>query len=206
MSLMDTIREKKITRISEPVLKTLTKKRVAAYCRVSVDYEINIHSLNAQVDYYTKMIGANPAWEFAGVYADSGLSGTTSNRAGFESLIKDCEQGKIDIIFTKSISRFARNTVLLLETVRRLKEKGINVHFERENIDSISGDGELLLTLLASFAQAESESISQNTRWAFRRNFEKGIGCHTNPMLGYRFNGDGFDIVEDEARVVQLIF
>lgn len=110
------------------------------------------------------------------------------------------------MIFTKSISRFARNTVLLLETVRDLKEKGINIHFERENIDSISDNGELLLTLLASFAQEESKSISDNTKWAIRKNFEKGIGNHFAPMLGYRFNGEKFVIIPDEAETVRLIF
>lgn len=195
-----------IKRIKEPQYFTLEKKKVAAYCRVSVDFEINLHSLNAQVDYYRTYIQSRPDWSFAGIYADEGLSGTTSNRTGFENLLKDCELGKIDIILTKSISRFARNTVLLLKTIRVLKEKGINVHFERENIDSLSNSGELLLTLLASFAEEESRSISENTKWAIRKNFEKGIGNHFSPMLGYRFIGEEFIVVPSEAETVKLIF
>lgn len=204
--MIDTKR-RTIRRISEPhLMQQPRRKKVAAYCRVSVDYEINLHSLNAQVDYYSKKIKANPFWEFAGVFADEGLSGTNSDRPAFVKMMHACDNGDIDVILTKSISRFARNTILLLKTIRHLKEKGISVQFERENIDSLSESGELLLTLLASFAEEESRSISENTKWAIRKNFEKGIGNDMSPMLGYRYDGKGFKIQEQEAEIVRLIF
>ena len=128
-------------------------KRVAAYARVSVT-ELE-HSLTAQMDYYENLIKANPEWRFAGIYADNGISGTSTKRAEFQRLIKDCEAGIVDIILVKSISRFARNTVDMLNTIRHLKDIGVEVRFEREHINTLSGDGELMLTLLASFAQAE---------------------------------------------------
>ncbi len=205
MVMIDT-KQRTVKRIETPQHFSYAKKRVAAYCRVSVDYEINLNSLNAQVDYYTRIINSNPLWEFAGVYADEGITGTTSKRSGFERLLSDCDSGKIDTILTKSISRFARNTVLLLQTIRHLKEKNINVRFERENIDSLSENGELLLTLLASFAQEESKSISDNTKWAIRKNFEKGIGNNFNRIYGYSYDGEKFSIVESEASVVRFIF
>lgn len=195
------------TIVIEPTLNLVVKRsRVAAYARVSVGTELSESSFTAQLDHFINLINSRHDWINAGVYSDYGISGTSAERTGFRSLMQACDAGKVDIILTKSISRFCRNTVDLLNTVRHLNDRGINVHFERENIDSQSCSGEVLLTLLASFAQEESRSISENTRWAFRKNFEKGIGCHTNPMLGYRFNGDGFDVVDDEARTVRLIF
>jgi DNA invertase Pin-like site-specific DNA recombinase len=143
---------KKISRI-EPVLPTLAgRKKVAAYARVSRDTERLMNSVSAQVSYYSALIQNNPEWEYAGVYADCGISGTdTAKRSEFLRMLEDCGAGKIDIILTKSISRFARNTVDLLETVRHLKSLGIEVRFEKEHINSISEDGELMLSLLASF-------------------------------------------------------
>lgn len=133
---------------------------------VSAETDRLAHSLSAQISYYSELIQQNPEWEFAGVYADRFISGTRmERRAEFQRMIQDCEAGKIDIILTKSISRFARNTVDLLNTVRHLKELGIDVQFEKERIRSLSGDGELMLTLLASFAQEESRSISENVKW-----------------------------------------
>jgi DNA invertase Pin-like site-specific DNA recombinase len=143
----------KITRINPPVLPMMEKKRVAAYARVSVDYDKNLESLYTQIRYYNSLIQKNFNWEFAGVYSDEGITGTKVDRPGFQELIKQCEIGNVDMIITKSISRFTRNTVDLLDTVRSLKEKGINVYFERENINTNSTDGEFLLTLLASIAQ-----------------------------------------------------
>lgn len=135
-----------------------------------------MHSFSAQVSFYNNLIQKNPEWEYAGVYADLGISGTDiKNRDEFKRLLDDCEQGKIDIILTKSISRFARNTVDLLNTVRHLKELGIEVRFEKENINSMSGDGELMLSILASFAQEESISISNNVKWGTRKRFQQGI-------------------------------
>ena len=195
----------KITRINSYILPISKKLRVAAYARVSVDYEKNIESLNTQISYYTSLIQNNLSWEYAGVYYDKGVTGTKINRPGFKELMYQCEIGNIDMIITKSISRFTRNTVDLLDTVRSLKEKCINVYFERENINTSSKDGELLLTLLASIAQEESRSISDNTKWAIRKRFEEGIFTHKN-LYGYLWNGNEYKIVEEEANIIKLIF
>ena len=161
---------KKISKIEPFQAKTPTLKRVAAYARVSMETERLEHSLSAQISYYSGLIQKTPGWQYAGVYADDGISGTgVAKRENFNRLLEDCEAGKIDIILVKSISRFARNTVDLLKTVRRLKELGISVRFEKEHIDSLSEDGELMLTLLASFAQEESRSISENVKWGTRK-------------------------------------
>ena len=171
----------KISKIEPTVPAIKQLKKVAAYARVSMQSERMMHSLSAQISYYSKLIQKNPDWEYAGVYADDFISGTnTVKRDEFKRMLADCEEGKIDIILTKSISRFARNTVDLLETVRHLKAKGIEVRFEKENINSMSGDGELMLSILASFAQEESRSISENIRWATKKRFEKGIPTAIN--------------------------
>ena len=180
--------------------------RVAAYCRVSKDSDGLKHSFNAQVNYYKEKILRNPSWTFASIYADYGITGVTSSRPQFQKLIGDCEQGKIDLILCKSISRFARNTVDTLKTLRRLKELNIAVYFERENINSLSADGELMITLLASYAQEESESISKNVRWAVQKKYEQGIAfCHTK-VLGYDWEEGELVVNEAEAEVVRLIF
>ena len=186
--------------------QTLQKKlRVAAYARVSVD--TLHHSLAAQVSYYSSLIQKNPTWEYAGVYADEGITGTsTTHRTEFKRLIADCNAGKIDLVLVKSISRFARDTVDCLHTVRQLKEKGIAVRFERENIDSTSEDGELLLTLLASFAQEESRSIGDNIRWGVRRRFAEGIPNGHKPPYGYTWDGEMFRIIPTESEIVKEIF
>ena len=194
----------KIRRVQpSPILQK--KLRVAAYARVSVD--TLHHSLAAQVSYYSSLIQKNPAWEYAGVYADEGITGTsTAHRTEFKRLIADCDAGKIDLVLVKSISRFARDTVDCLHTVRQLKEKGIAVRFERENIDSMSEDGELLLTLLASFAQEESRSIGDNIRWGVRRRFAEGIPNGHKPPYGYTWDGEMFRIVPSEGEIVKEIF
>ena len=198
---------RKITKIepSAPILKP--KKRVAAYARISMESERMNHSLSAQVSYYNGKIQKNPDWLFAGVYADNGISGTgTEKRDEFKRLITDCDAGKIDLVLTKSISRFARNTVDLLETVRHLKEIGVEVWFERENIRSMDGDGELMLSILASFAQEESRSISENEKWSIRKRFEQGIPNGHFRVYGYRWEGDDLVVVPEEAAVVKRIF
>ena len=194
----------KIRRVQpSPILQK--KLRVAAYARVSVD--TLHHSLAAQVSYYSTLIQNNPAWEYAGVYADEGITGTsTTHRTEFKRLIADCNAGKIDLVLVKSISRFARDTVDCLHTVRQLKEKGIAVRFERENIDSTSEDGELLLTLLASFAQEESRSIGDNIRWGVRRRFAQGIPNGHKAPYGYQWDGEMFRIVPSEGEIVKEIF
>jgi len=194
----------KIRRVQpSPILQK--KLRVAAYARVSVD--TLHHSLAAQVSYYSSLIQKNPAWEYAGVYADEGITGTsTTHRTEFKRLIADCNAGKIDLVLVKSISRFARDTVDCLNTVRRLKEKGIAVRFERENIDSTSEDGELLLTLLASFAQEESRSIGDNIRWGVQRRFAEGIPNGHKAPYGYQWDGEMFRIIPAEGKIVKEIY
>ena len=153
------------------------------------------------------MIQKNPDWEYAGVYADDFISGTnTVKRDEFKRMLADCEAGKIDIILTKSISRFARNTVDLLETVRHLKDLGVEVRFEKERIRSMDGDGELMLTILASFAQEESRSISDNVKWGIRKRMQNGIPNGHFRIYGYRWEGDELVIVPEEAEVVKRIF
>lgn len=181
------------------------RKKVAAYARVSVEGENNEHSLQAQVSYYSKLISCHEDWEYAGIFSDYGITGTKTTRPGFQSMLKACEEGRIDCILAKSISRFARNTVDLLNVTRHLKTLGISVHFDRENIDTMSSDGELMLTLLASFAEEEAKSISDNTKWAVRKRFELGI-APPHQILGYRWDGNGYYIVEREAQIVRSVF
>jgi len=182
------------------------KKRVAAYARVSTEDECMLNSLAAQTSYFGELIRGNPDWEFAGVYADEGISGTSeAHRKDFARMLDDCEQGRIDVILTKSISRFARNTVTLLQTVRRLKNIGVEVRFERERISSFDTAGELMLTVLTSFAQEESRSTSENVKWGIRRGFEAGQ-MNAFVLYGYRSVNGKLQVVPEEAAVVRLIF
>lgn len=196
----------RMERITAPP-QSARAKTVAAYARISMENDRTPKSLSAQISRYSDLIQSTPGWEYAGVYADSGISGTTTNRPQFQAMLAQARAGKIDLILTKSISRFARNTVDLLETIRALKTLGVEVRFEKENISTFSADGELMLTLLASFAQAESEQISQNVKWRVRKGFEQGKanGFH---LYGYTDSPDATDvqIVEDEAEVVRWIF
>lgn len=197
----------KVTRVDRtlPVIKM--KKKVAAYARVSMESECMHHSLSAQISYYSALIQKNPEWQYAGVFADYGISGTgTGKREEFRRMLKAADNGEIDIILTKSIQRFARNTVDLLNTVRHLKDIGVAVWFEKEHIDSMSGDGELMLTILASFAQEESRSISENTKWSIQKRFREGMPSLHFSILGYRWEGDELVIVPEEAEIVQRIY
>lgn len=183
--------------------------RVAAYCRVSTEQEEQEGSYQAQVDYYTKKINENPKWINAGIYADDGKSATsTKKRDDFRTMIKDALDGKIDIILTKSISRFARNTVDALTIIRQLKEKNVAVIFEKEGINTLDATGELLITILSSLAQEESRNISENVRWGIVRKFEKGtVIVNHKKFMGYTKNEDGELVIEpEEAKVVRLIF
>lgn len=195
---------KTITLVKHPP-KLANKKKVAAYARVSSGKDAMLHSLSAQVSYYSSLIQKNVDWEYVGVYSDEAISGTRENRPGLQQLIADCQDGKIDIILTKSISRFARNTLTLLETVRMLKALGVDIYFEEQNIHTMSSDGELMLTILASYAQEESLSVSENMKWRVKKNFEAGIPWNGR-MLGYRMIGDHFEIVPTEAKLVERIF
>ena len=196
----------KVIKLERPAASKPSRKRVAAYARVSVDSDELMQSLAAQVSHYSAHIQANPLWEYAGVYSDAGISGTaTKNRSEFQRLIADCEKGLVDIILTKSISRFARNTVDLLKTVRHLRERNISVRFERENIDSLSPDGELMLSILASYAQEESLSISENVKWGIRKRFSQGRFLAYN-IYGYRWVADHFEIIEKEAEAIRFMY
>ncbi len=187
------------------------KKRVAGYARVSTDLEEQVTSYEAQVDYYTKYIKDNPEWEFVSVYTDEGISATsTRHRDGFNRMITDALAGKIDMIITKSVSRFARNTVDTLTTVRKLKEKGIEVYFEKENIYTLDSKGELLITIMSSLAQEESRSISENVTWGQRKRFADGkVSMPYKQFLGYdkgEKKNDPPIINEEQAETVKLIY
>lgn len=201
---------KKITKIERNMPLMPTRKRVAAYARVSKDTERLMNSVSAQISHYSELIQNNPEWEYTGVYADFAITGTmTDKRDEFKRLIKDCDAGKIDIILCKSISRFARNTVDLLETVRHLKNIGVEVQFEKENINSLSAEGEFMLTLLASFAQEEVTSLSENSKWGIRRRFQNGeIGMANKHILGYKYDDEKrqYVIIPEEAEIVRKMF
>lgn len=185
------------------------KMRVAAYCRVSTDSEEQLNSYEAQKNYYTQKIQDSPDWEMAGIYADEGITGTSlKKRTEFKKMITACKRGHIDLIITKSLSRFARNTVDCLETVRLLKANGIGVYFEKENINTLTESSEFLITLFSGFAQAESESLSKNVAWGKAKSAEAGkVTFQYKKMLGYRKGADGQpEIVPEEAEVIRRIY
>ena len=184
-------------------------RKVAAYARVSTDLEEQQTSYEMQVKYYTEHIKGNPDWEFVGVYSDEGISGTsTAHREGFKQMIADALAGKIDLILTKSISRFARNTVDCLTTIRKLKEKGVEVEFEKEGIKTLDASGELLITIMSSLAQEESRSISENTKWGRRKRMSKGMfNMPYKIFLGYDPGPDYKPVInEEQAETVRLIY
>jgi len=194
----------KITK-REALPKTPRIMRVAAYVRVSTGSEDMLHSLSAQVSYYNEYIQKRLEWEFAGIYADEALTGTKENRPEFQRLLADCRAGKIDMVVTKSVTRFARNTVTTLAVVRELRRLGINVYFENQNIDSMSGNGEFMLSLIASHAQEESRNTSESIKWRIRKSFMKGTPF-TARVMGYRKCGDIMVVQPDEAEIVKQIF
>ncbi|MBR0600080.1 recombinase family protein [Sinanaerobacter chloroacetimidivorans] len=183
--------------------------RVAAYCRVSTTLEQQEGSYEAQISYYTEKIKSNPNWKLAGIYADDGKSATnTKKRDDFNAMIEDCLAGKIDMVITKSVSRFARNTVDCLQNIRKLKEKNIAIFFEKEGVNTLEGSGELLITILSSQAQEESRNLSENTRWGLVRRFENGIiSVNHNKFMGYTKDENGeLVIVPEEAEIVRRVF
>lgn len=197
--------QKTITTIDAlPKLEKLI--RVAAYARVSSGKDAMLHSLSAQISYYQNLITAHQGWEFAGVYADEAITGTKENRDEFNRLISDCKKGKIDLIIVKAISRFARNTVTLIETVRLLKSLNVDVFFEEQNIHTISAEGEMVLTFLASFAQEEARSVSENMKWRIKKDFEKGLLWGSRDQLGYQIVNRALVIVPEEAELVKRIY
>jgi len=181
------------------------KLRVAAYARVSDCKDAMLQSLSNQVSYYSNLIQNNNKWLYAGVYIDEGVTGTKDERVEFQRMINDAKAGKIDVIITKSISRFARNTVTLLSTIRELKHIGVDVYFEEQNIHTISSDGELMITILASYAQEESRQVSENMKWRIRKNFEEGKTWNS-VIYGYSYDDGIFKIIPHEAHVVRLIY
>ncbi|WP_444474496.1 recombinase family protein [Streptococcus sanguinis] len=187
----------------------IQKIRMAAYCRVSTDQDEQLSSYENQVRYYKEYIKQNPLYELVDIYADEGISGTnTKKRTEFNRLISDCRKGKVDRIIVKSISRFSRNTLDCLKYVRELKELGIGVTFEKENIDSLDAKGEVLLTILSSLAQDESRSISENATWGIRKKFERGeIRVNTTKFVGYDKGENGNLVInEEQAKIVRRIF
>ncbi len=185
------------------------KIRVAAYCRVSSDAEEQLNSFENQVEYYTNYIGNNASYELAGIYADEGITGTnTKKRVEFKRMIADCEAKKIDLVITKSISRFARNTQDCLQYSRKLKNLGIGIIFEKEGINTLDATGELLFTILSSLAQDESRNISENCKWGIRSKFQKGIPhINTHKFMGYNKNEEGrLEIDAEQAELVKRIY
>lgn len=195
--------------LTHTALNAKIKLRVAAYARVSTDSEEQLTSYEAQVDYYTKYIKSKPEWEFAKIYTDEGITAVnTRHREGFNQMIQDALDGKIDLIVTKSISRFARNTVDCLTAIRKLKEQGINIYFEKENVYTLDVTGEVLITILSSLAQEESHSISVAVTWGWAKRLSDGkVSLAYKNFLGYEKGEDNLPkIVESEAKIVRRIY
>lgn len=189
--------------------KEVKKIRVAAYCRVSTDTEEQATSYQTQIEHYEEIISKNPEWIFAGIYADDGISATsTKNREEFNKMIQDCMDGKIDMIITKSISRFARNTVDCLNYIRQLKAQNIPIYFEKESINTMDAKGEVLITIMASLAQQESESLSQNVKLGMQYRFQQGkVMVNARCFLGYDKDENGHLVINPEqAEVVKRIY
>ena len=198
---------KKVIKMDVPPRPERQKLRVAAYARVSTNSDEQRTSLDAQKTYYESYIRANPDWDFAGLYYDSGITGTKKDiREGLMRMLEDCRRGKIDHVMVKSISRLARNTVDTLEIVRELTELGISILFEKENINTQSMNGELFLSILSSLAQSESASISKNEKWSIQKRFEQGTYVIASPPYGYKNVDRRMVIVPEEAEVVRFVF
>ena len=179
--------------------------RVAAYARVSTEKDSMLHSLNTQVDYFRKLITRNPKWKFAGIYADYALTGTKGDRQEFVRLIEDAKAGKIDLIITKSVSRFARNLLITVQTARELKKIGVNILFQEQNVYSMDPEGELMLSIAAAFAQRESYNASERMKWRVKKEFEEGHAWQQS-ITGYRFINGSFEIIPEEAETVRKIY
>lgn len=182
-----------INRYTAAPINSRKKRGVAGYARVSTDHDDQVTGYAAQVDYYTNYIKERNDWEFVGIYTDEGISATnTRHRDGFKRMVRDAMDGKIDLIVTKSVSRFARNTVDSLTTVRKLKDKGIEIYFEKENIWTLDAKGELLITIMSSLAQEESRNISENVTWGHRKRFTDGkVSVPYRHFGGYDKGPDG---------------
>lgn len=198
---------REIKDVTPQMATELKRLRVCAYARVSSGKDAMLHSLSAQVSYYQKYIASHIDWVFCGIYADEAFTGTKEVRPQFQKMLEECRKGNIDLIITKSISRFARNTITLLQTVRELKAMGVDVYFEEQNIHTLSADGELMLSILASYAQEESLSASENQKWRIRKSFEAGkINAAFPKLFGYRVVKGKITIDEETAPIVREIF
>ena len=204
-----TIRPQTISRETALPIGSTAKRKVAAYARVSTDHEEQQTSYEAQCDYYTRYIKSRSDWEFVGIYADEGVTGTSATkREGFTRMVKDALDGRIDLILTKSVSRFARNTVDSLTTIRELKAHGTEVFFEKENIWTFDSKGELLISIMSSLSQEESRSISENVKWGHQKKFETGrFSLNYSQFLGYDKGEDGTLVInEEQAKIVRMIY
>ena len=205
-----TVIPQKLNKITKMPINSKAKLRVVAYARVSTDSDEQFTSFEAQVDYYENYIKSRCDWEFAGIYTDEGISGTnTKKREGFNKMIEDGLAGKFDLLVTKSVSRFARNTVDSLTTIRKLKDNNVGCYFEKENINTLdNAGGELLITIMSSFAQEESRSISENVTWGQRKRFSDGkVSVGYKNFLGYEKGPDGRPkVVPEQAEVVRKIY
>lgn len=207
VTLIPVVPENEITESNGTI--HVRKKKVAAYCRVSTDQDQQLNSFQAQRIYFENLINGNEAWEMAGIYADEGISGTnTKKREEFNRMIADCKEHKIDMVVTKSISRFARNTVDCLNNIRLLKDLGIGIFFEKENINTLDSNGELLISLMSSIAQEESLSISKASTWGVRRRFEQGkVTINEKKFLGYDKDSEGNLVINHkQAAIVKRIY
>jgi len=201
------LKENKVIVIEAAQRPEAQKLRVAAYCRVSSDSSDQLNSFMAQLNYYTTLISSKEHWTLADLYADEGISGTsTEKRPDFQRLLSDCRRGRIDKVMVKSISRFARNAKDCLETVRELKSIGVGVCFEEQNIDTSNMSGELLTAVFAAIAQKESESISENMRWSYQRRMESGTFITCKAPFGYRLKDGMLEVYEPEAKIIRMIF
>ena len=201
--------EPKHTAVSSFPIREQNKLRAAAYARVSTDSDEQFTSFEAQVNYYTELIASNPEYTFVKVYADEGISGTQlKKRKGFNEMLNAARNHEFDILYTKSLSRFARNTVDSISAIRELKELGIDIYFEEQRLHTINATGELIITILSALAQEESRNISENVKWGIRKSFADGkVSMPYSSFLGYRKGADGRpEIVEEEAKVVKLIY
>ena len=201
--------EPKHTAVSSFPIREQNKLRAAAYARVSTDSDEQFSSFEAQVNYYTELIASNPEYTFVKVYADEGISGTQlKKRKGFNEMLTAARDHEFDILYTKSLSRFARNTVDSISAIRELKELGIDIYFEEQRLHTINATGELIITILSALAQEESRNISENVKWGIRKSFADGkVSMPYSSFLGYRKGADGRpEIVEEEAKVVKLIY
>ena len=199
--------EKKVVKIIKPDLSHLKRKRVAVYCRVSTEHIPQLESLDAQIDFYTKYVNDNPRWILVDIYADS-KSGKNSNRPEFQRMLRDCSEGKIDLILTKAVSRFGRNTVDVLEALRKLYEYKVEVFFKTDNLHVTNPDNELIITFISAYAQAESEARSQNIKMGIKNRIIAGTSkLYDRPCYGYRHDKNGeLEVVWQQALVVQKIY